>query len=94
MTKQEMLEECISLAYKINEYGAYVFVRVSPHTKQTDFTIHLDGWAGNLPEVWVTIYETEGYSKFKVDYQDDQPNNVEELHEYLAKMLREKERLG
>ena len=92
MTKQELLEECISLAYKINEYGSFVFVHISPHTKQTDFYFHLEDWIkSDKIHFIVTIYSDRDYKDFYNDNEYLVYNSVGALHEYLTNMLEEKE---
>ena len=91
MNKQELLEKCISLAYKINKFGAFVFVGISPHTKQTDFRYYESGDYSHGADLDLTIYELQNYGEFKHNYKDNQPNNVEELHVFLTNLLKSKE---
>lgn len=90
MSKQELLEKCISLAYKINKFGDFIFVDISPHTKQTDFRFYGDGFYNKKLTFVLTIYECQNYGEFEHNYKDNQPNNVEELHLYLINLLKEK----
>ena len=91
MNKQELLEECISLAYKINKFGAFVFVGIYPHIKQTDFRYYESGDYNKESKISLTVYEDQNYGEFKLNYKDNQPNNVEELHVFLTNLLKSKE---
>ena len=91
MNKQELLEECISLAYKINKFGAFVFVGISPHTKQTDFRYYESGDYYKESTLKLCVNEDKNYGEYEHNYKDNQPNNVEELHVFLTNLLKSKE---
>lgn len=91
MSKQELLEECISLAYKINQFGNFIFVSINPHVKMTDFRYYESGDYNKKLTFVSTIYEDQNYGEYKHIYKETQPNNVEELHVFLTNLLKSKE---
>lgn len=91
INKQQILEECISLAYKINEFGAYVFFVQSPHVHLTEFMVFKNKWKNGAIYLFnVSIYKTEGYQDYPFNFKKNKPNTVGELHYYLTKLLKEK----
>lgn len=89
-TNVELLNECISIANAINDYGSFIFVSISPHVKLSEFTYYKNADYTKDPTFSVRIYEQRNYGEYKHDLKDNKPNNVEELHSFLTDLLKEK----
>lgn len=89
-TNKDLLNECISIANAINDFGAFIFVSISPHVKLSEFTYWENEDYTKDPIFSVRIYERKNYGEYKHDWDENKPNNVKELHSFLTDLLKEK----